>query len=416
MNRVSVDVLSNIVERLPLYQKFQLLTVNKRFEEASKLALAKHQSLTSILQIHSKPFYRLECNMGGHIVRMYSNFIHPDWFSYEETETAKYILSHLPGLKVAFFDGITEETMEHLHTVCPKLQCFSTQRSEHAKFYRNPNLYHFEAKLDGDVIAQLNECYPCLTGIKVWGDDKVQLQSSFFREGIRNLNLKFFHTNFDAVFSSAAMKTVEEIKLAIIDTVTKTDLKFSATNLKEISIETWLSDQPVLSELCTSLANSLAYSPELRDFSFTSTYHSTVTWEMPIIMFQSMTKLVKICLPQHLQNTDEVLEIICSQNPHLEEISVGNVCGSKKKKILDLIQSVPDLKSLTINNESISGDEAGLSPEELDEFVDRITVNGKLKYPFTLIQCEDFPEDLAEEQDRWMQVDWKGVHWFMTKD
>ena len=416
MNCVSVDVLCNIVERLPLYQKFHFLTVNKRFEEASKLALSKNQSLTSLLQIHSKPFYRLECNTGGHIVRMYEDWIHPDCFSYEQTEAAKYILSHLPGLKVAFFDGITEETMEYLHTVCPKLQCFSTQRSKHGQFYRNPNLHHFEAKLDGDVIGQLIECYPCLTGIKVCGGDKVELRSSFFREGIRNLNLKFFHANFDVVFSSPAMKTVEKMKLAILDTATNTDFKFCATNLKEISIETWLSDQPALSELCTSLGNSLSSSPELRHFSLTSTYHSTVTWEMPTIMFQSMTKLVKISLSQHLKNTDEVLEIICSQNPLLEKISVGNVCGSKKKKILDLIQSVPGLKSLTINNESNPQDEAGLSPSELDEFVDKITVNGKLKYPFTFIQCEDFPEDLAEEQGRWMQVDWKGVHWFMTKD
>ena len=53
----------------------------------------------------------------------------------------------------------------------------------------------------------------------------------------------------------------------------------------------------------------------------------------------------------------------------------------------------------TFTNQSFPQD-GGLSSEELDEFVDRITVNGKLKYPSILIQCEDFPEDLAEEQDR----------------
>ena len=123
---------------------------------------------------------------------------------------------------------------------------------------------------------------------------------------------------------------------------------------------------------------------------------------MPTIMFQSMTKLVKICLPQNITNTDEVLEIICSQNPLLEEISVANVCGSKKKKILDLIQSVPNLRSLKINNKYTS--KAGLSPKELDEFVNKIIVNGELKYPFTLLQHKHFPEDLAEEQDPWVQV------------
>ena len=67
-------------------------------------------------------------------------------------------------------------------------------------------------------------------------------------------------------------------------------------------------------------------------------------------------------------------------------------------------------------NQSFPQNEGGLSPSELDEFVDRITVNDKLKYPLTFIECEDFPEDLAKEQGRWMQIDWKSVNWFMTKD
>ena len=417
MNRVSVDVLSNIIERLPLFQKFQLFTVNKLFVEASKWALSKHQSLISLetQYVKNEP-YKVECKLGGHSVDIVADFISYEWFEDEETETAKYILSHLPGLKVAFLDEITEEAMEYLHNFCPKLECFViVTMAEPAQFYKNPNLYHFVGKLKGDGLRQLKECYPSLTGIGLKGLHKLDFQSSFFREGIRNLDLLSCTTCVDTIFSSPAMKTVEKINLKM-DT-TKTDLKFRATNLKEIAIETELRKQPALRQLCTSLGNSLSSSPELRHFSFTLTFHETVTWEMPTIMFQSMTKLVKICLPQNIKNTDEVLDFICSQYPLLEEISIGNVCGSKKKKILDLIRSFSNLRSLTINNEHVSEDEEGLSPEELDVFVDGITVNGKLKYPFTLVQYEHFPEDLADEQpDNDGYVVWKGVEWWSTTD
>lgn len=61
--------------------------------------------------------------------------------------------------------------------------------------------------------------------------------------------------------------------------------------------------------------------------------------------------------------------------------------------LVNLIEYVSGLTFLTVKNESNPEDEGGLSGEELDKFVSRITVIAKLKYAFTLIQFKNFPND-----------------------
>ena len=60
------------------------------------------------------------------------------------------------------------------------------------------------------MLSLLKECYPSLTEITVSNLNQVKLQSFFFREEIRNLDLKFLDANFHAVFSSPAAKTKED--------------------------------------------------------------------------------------------------------------------------------------------------------------------------------------------------------------
>ena len=403
MDTLCSDVLSKIIQRLPLQQKYQLLTVNQRFEEASTLALKEHSSLIIHFDVTcwDSP---LNCWKDQHVSRGSADFIDSDCF--EVDNTRKSILSRLPGLTFAYINlMITDEIREDLSVYCPKLQClyFSVVGNiERNTLFIQPSLqhFHFHEFANGDLFNQLLDSYPSLTDLNISGHDLTDIQPSFFREGIESLQIDYYYdVDWNAVFTSPAMKTVKKIELNQIDFV---EIDFVAKNLKEIDLRSALGDKESLQQFCTSLSKSLSYSQELQSFSLRTRVDA---WEMPKSLFYSMNRLVSVCLPVELKNTNEIIEMICPKNPLLESISVGRVFGSKEENILDVFTPLTRLQSVYIDNTFIPQTEHGLTLEELNKFIDNNSVDDTLRFSFNLIQKENYPD---EDSDK---TELRGITW-----
>ena len=403
MNAVSIDILSLIIQKLPLQQKYQVLLVNQKFEEASSLILKEQTSLSTInlwnpqkLKSVKLEEGRLKCFMDEHYVRITSDFIEPKWFGFGDIETEKKILSRLSGLKVIFLDHCHQETLKLLSSFCPKLECLAGHGYETPVLLKQANLRHYSSVLSIYSSNQLPNCYPSLTCLHTWGKDLNLLQPHSFREGLETLELDVFNINLESVFKSPAMKTVKRLKIR-----GTTDVNFNAEKLKEIEVETYLHDQDSLNDLCSSLGRSLTNSPGCQSFCLKS--NNSKAWIMSPLLFYSMDRLESVSLPVRLKNTLEVLQVICSMNPNLEHISVGSVYRSK---ILEIISSLTQLKSLFIDNSDRRRSQPALTLKDLDEFVDKNTVNNKLRFSFTLIQRKNFP-------GKDCQVMWRGISWLI---
>ena len=142
MNNVHIDVLKIIVQKLPLQQKFQLLTVSVKFEEASSLALKEHESL-----ITDENIGRVKNNfMAQYPSITECDLIDRKCFGFKQAETAKRILSRLPGLKFAHFWFLCDEIIESLPSLCPKLECLSITNCKYHEYgvhvlFKKPNCF-----------------------------------------------------------------------------------------------------------------------------------------------------------------------------------------------------------------------------------------------------------------------------------
>ena len=404
MNATSVDVVSLMVKRLTLQEKYQVLTVSQKFEQASSKALAEHEALTTTNKSDSHDGKKMKCFMGIHSAIEDTDLINYKWI--EDEDTRRKILSRLPGLKVAFFDDIDEKTLRDLSEFCPKLECISITESDLGSLYKQPNLLHFDGMSDNESLNELHELYPSLTGLLVETSSFGLMKPIALREGIQYLQMDASDMNWKPVLLSPAMKTVEVLKLSEVN---ETDMSFVAPKLLEIQLESTLKDEKSLKDFCISLGKSLSFSPGIQSLAlrFRGLSHEDA-WSMPTSLFQSMNRLVSLELPLVINNIDDILDVICSKNTDLTDLTVGYVLGPKKKRALDLISKLTSLESLIIDNEHIPETGEALTIDDLNEFVDKNTVNGRLRFSFTLIQEQDFPgkEDFVF-QTTWRDITWK---------
>ena len=392
MVSVSVDVLSLILQRLPLQQKYQLLTISHKFEEASSLALKEHESLYLSEYCWLGPTDEGPCFIGNHRTRV-EDLIEKKWF--DSDDIRRNILSRLRGLKVLRIKWLTKENMKDLQIFCPKIECLSSCCKEGSILPRLDYLVHFCGCLTGSAFNQLDTCFPCVTDlwISVFPSE-VELMSSSLREGIQSLSLdaSFMRT----VFLSPAMKTVTKMKL---DRVNTADIYFKARRLQELELMRPSFKSNDMETFCSNLSKSLSHTPGLQSFIWGS-YVTMTIWKLPPSLFYLMNKLKTVVLSIPIRNLSEVVEVICSVNPNLETVEIRALY--EPKKILDIISTLTRLQSLIIYNQS----SVGLTRQELDEFVNNNRVNGRLRFHFTLIQTAYFPAELEVKS-----VDWNGITW-----
>ena len=410
MNELPVNVLEMMVQRLPLQQKFQTLCISKKFEEASSLALKQHQSLGTVLENGYKTS-QTKCNVASwteHRIRD-SDMIGQKWFSSKKTR--KNILKRLPRLKTIAVHYFGKKGLSDLSLYCPELECLTDHdESLTEKLFKEPNLLHFKGDLCQDGLNELINCYPCLTHLSCSSSDVLDV-SGCFREGIQALDLNWKdQPKWDTLFLASAMKTVERLAMGVVEIEDLTNFSFVAPKLKELDVAIHrfdCDDDDVLS-VFESLRESLSFSPELQSLKLEFEGSSL---PMPPSLFDSTSQLLCVSLPRVSRtNTGEVLEVICERNPLLKELCIGQVSGSNeyKKKILDLISSLTQLKSLTIRNRSLT---EVLTTAELEEFVTRNTVNDTLRFCMELHQEENFPQEDSDES-MFASTVWRGIHWF----
>ena len=395
MDSVSVDVLSFIIQRLPLQQKYQLLTVSHKFEEASSLALKEHESIYL-----DRPLFKSDsqCFIGNHRRREEHDFIEERWF--DSNRARRNILSRLHGLKTVCISELTKENMKDLQMFCPKIECLSCTKG--SVLPRLDYLVHFNGSLTRTTFNQLVTCFPCVTdlSIHVFPSEPILMPASF-REGIQSLTLRSSSPlNWNTVFLSPAMKTVTKMMLDGVDT---TDIYFKARRLQEFELNMFEVNDLSMETFCSNLSKSLSYAPGLQSFKWKR--YSSLVWKVSPSLFYSMNKLRTVVLSQQISNLDEVVEVLCSANPNLETVKIQAVYEQNKKKILDSVSTLTRLQSFVINNHSIEP-KGGLTLKELDEFVNSNRVNGKLRFHFSLIQAQYFPAELEVDD-----VDWNGITW-----
>ena len=432
MNSVVLDVLINIIGKLPLIQKYQLLTVNQKLQEASNNTLKQQECLAA--GDHKFLARRRMCFMGQHCVKE-SHTINHACFNHETLDNVtnelaiKNILSRLTGLKVAIFASfdvvVCTHIMGYLAMFCPKLECLSLSSNINHKFIL-PTVVHFEGIFVDEKVNQLAENFPSLTGLNIQLNfvekehEFPKIDSAAFQEGIKTLMIQVKenrHVDLTPLYSSPAMKTIESLSLnGIRSHRNMKNINFVAPKLKKIRIVT-LEEFAPTHDFSFFLDQSLSKSPELQSFSFEVKPKSIYFWMMSPKMFNSMTRLVSLSLPQALDNLHFILEVICSRNDDLENLSIGWVCGSsdKRKRILDLITSMTRLRSLTIDNSFIPQNQTVLSQAELNAFVDNNSVDGQLRFSFTLHQKQGYP---GQEGTVWdygrvvMRTVWRGIEWY----
>ena len=401
MNDLPVTVLQIMVQRLPLQQKFLTLCISQKFEEASSLALKQHQSLGTIAVKRYKTSQR-KCNVASwteHRIRD-SDMIGQKWFNSKETR--KNILKRLPRLKTIVVHYFGKQALSDLSLYCPELECLTDHdESSTDKLFNQPNLLHFVGNLSQDGLNELINCYPCLTHLSS-SSSQVFNVTGCFREGIQALDLKWeYYPEWNSLFLAPAMKTVQRLAMRCVNSKV---MNFVAPKLKELDVGIDARKNNALL-LCESLRESLSFSPELQSFKLE--FDGWNPWPMPPSLFDSTSQLLCVSLTKDpLANTGEVLEVICSRNPLLEELCIGQVSGSNeyRKKILDLISSLTQLKSLTIRNGSLT---EVLTIAELEDFFTRNTVNDTLRFYMKLYQKQNFPQ-----KDSKRETAWRGIHWF----
>ena len=405
MDFVSSDVLSKVVEKLSIKQKYQLLTVSVKFQEASDWALKKHKSLVTQL-----PQGRVKCFVGDHLAKV-SDFIQDKWLEDKDEQLMRrHILTRLPRLKFFRCYSMNGDLMKDLSLYCPQLQCLDWYEISFGTscLTRQPYVLHVSSTLPlNDFLAkQFLETFPSLEHVRL---ESEALESSSFCEGMQTLNVNVSSSpSLTFLFSSPAMKTIKKMKLVGLQSATK--VSFNAPNLNELKlVSTFSANKQLNKQFCTLLSKSLSYSPRLTKFVLKS--QDTEPIKLPNLLFYTINTLTSITLPTRLENTDEVLEVICSMNVFLESVKIGSIFGDylgwKKQRVLDSLSSLTKLKFLKIDNIFILEGEHALTLKELDGFITRNTVNGNLRFSFFLLQDQNFPGD---EFSRGKTV-WKGIHW-----
>ena len=399
MNTIAPDVLSLIIGLLPVRQEFQVQAVNKKFREASILALKKQETICSF-DWKFPDDHCLSCFSDDHQAQGYDSI---PYKCFKDAIIRKRILSLLPGLKTAFFLYPSKGLQRDLSVYCPQLKCLNFRYSFNGftrlQSIEQPSLLHLEVSLDAVSVNQLANAFTSLVGLEANGAgiEAGQMQATSFRSGIQTLVLTNFSGNWKAVFSSPAMMTVEKIRITDDKSPEFPEMNFFAPKLKELDIR-FLSFVHT-EEPFDCLARSLSYCPQVESFSL---YVPVLLgFSLPINLFRSTPKLRSLSLPQ-VSNLHEILQTVLSVSPHLKSLTLK---GVGEKSVLDVVSQFSRLESLVIDNQSTYiGLLLGI--QDINDFLTRNTIDERLRFECTLYQSAVFPSYNDSKE-----IHYKGMKW-----
>lgn len=400
MNTVAPDVLSLMIKLLPVRQEFQVQVVNKKFREASILALKKQETICSF-DWKFPDDHCLSCFSDEHQAKGYDSI---PYKCFKDAIIRKRILSLLPGLKTAFFLYPSNGLQRDLSVYCPQLKCLNFRYSfngfKRLQNIQQPSLLHLEVSLDAQSVNQLGNVFTSLIGLEANGAgvEAGQMQATSLRSGIKTLVLTNFSGNWKAVLSSPAMKTVEKIRITDDKSPDFPEMDFLAPKLKELDIR--FMSFVHTEEPFDFLARSLSYCPEVESFSL---YVPVLLgFSLPVNLFHSTPKLRSLSLPQ-VSNLHQVLQTILSVSPQLKSLTLK---GVGEKSVLDVVSQFSRLESLVIDNLSTYiGLLLGI--QDINDFLMRNTVDGNLRFECTLYQSAVFPSYNGAKE-----IDYRGMNWF----
>ena len=419
MQTVFFDVLPRIIERLSLKQMFQLLAVNKYFHEASILTLKKEDKL--VAKSHNDPNLdfpestRLskstECFMKEHVINERSSL---PFEAFEEDRVADFILNHLPGLKVAFFEDFPENFMQRLSDNCPLLECLTFENGWKYRLYlrRLPMLKHFSIDFDDFSIRQLSECFPSLTCLSIDGHglNQFMLKPSDLIEGLKTIQMQNLDMNWNSALSSKAMKTVEHLTMSYGAEEQIQELPGEMPQLKKLIIIEFHLYPESFTNLCLFVRQSQKL--EVLNLKRIGNLSHRRSLEIPVQTLDLMCHLREVSLP-NLWNISQVITAICRNCPQIEQLSTMRMSDTGRNEVLEKITQMKKLIRLEIIN--VYG--SSFTLEELKDFAALNTKNGDLRFTFNLHQNVNFPlSDSKESFTDFYGIQWKRDIWFDNED
>ena len=395
---------------------FQLLSVNKSFHEASILTLKKEDKLVGKSYKDLYPdcpgYYEsmflsssTECFMKEHVVneRSYLPFE-----AFEENWVADFILNHLPGLKVAFFEDCPMDLMQSLSDNCSLLECLTFGTGWEYRLYlrKLPMLKHFSVDFDDYSIGQLSECFPSLTCLIVNGIhvNAGRLETSELIEGLKTIHMLNLDRNWNSALSSEAMKTVEHLTMSN-GTERLQEIPGEMPQLKKLMITDFSMEPQSFTNLCLFVRRSQRLEVlHLQDIKSSS---ATELLEIPVQTFHLMYRLREVSLPV-LSNTSQAIKAIGLNCPLIEQLSISRMSNTGKNEALEKMTQMNKLIRLDITNnvDGMTLDDA-FTLEDLQNFAVSNTRNGHLRFTFNLHQNTNFP--LSDPEKTF--TDFYGIQW-----
>ena len=405
------DVLINIIKRLSLKEQFVCISVTQQLRLAAIQVLKQHDVLLAVSPddggfcgSQRKYFFYnsniKDCGCGRHKLKK-KGVIHP--YFLEDSTTIGKILKYLPGIKVVHIDRYVKGIRKDISQYYPHIECLVLEGYTD-KLAPQPQVTHFSGYLENELISKLPQVFPKLTSLCLQVDPRStgKLNAECFQEGITRLKVRSYTSDdWPTIFKSPAMRTVIELGVNNSSLHGFGDRYFVAPNLISMN---WLNGGYNCEEEMTFILKSLCSSPLLQNLILETRimpYPLTVS----VSLFTSFNRLKVIKLPT-LVDINKILQIVCRNNPFLEDVLVHEIKRDDGHVGLQEFSCLRNLKSLQIANEYIQD---GLSQEQLLEFVAQNQLEGQLRFLFTLQQQRNFPGNRDEKSQgiHWNGIDWK---------
>ena len=405
------DVLATIIKRLSLKEQFVCISVSQQFHLSAIQVLKQHDVLLVVspddggdCAAEWEDFFEessvKNCGCGRHKLKE-KDVIDP--FIFENPTTRGKILKYLPGIKVVHIDRFIKGIHTDLSKYYPNIECLVLKEYSD-KLASQPQVTHFSGYLETALISKLPQAFPKLTNLCLQVDprSKGKLNAECFQEGITRLKVSsYISDNWPTIFKSPAMRTVIELGVNNSSHQGFGDRYFVAPNLICMN---WITRAYDCEDEMTFILKSLGSSPLLQKLLLQIS-SMPLPQKVSVSLFTSFNRLKVIRLPL-LVDINKILEIVCQNNPFLEDVLVHGIKQDDDPVGLQEFSRLRNLKSLQIANEYI--EDEGLSQEQLLKFVAQNQLEGQLRFLFTLHQRKDFPGN----ENEWPQeIHWNGIDW-----
>lgn len=318
-------------------------------------------------------------------------------------------MSRMSGLKYVQLEGLenelTQRIMVDISKHCPKVESLSYQ--EDATWNMStvtvplmPSLTDVcvEAKAKHYGIHGLSHL-PNLTSLKVSGL-YIQFGYDFvLRDGLKELDLRGYRMQeMDVIVSSPAIETLERISLDV--DVSGLSSPFRAPNLKYLGVKCVSRIRRMYEahdETALNLIRSLPFCPNLETLNIRDIEEQTPSVES----FRFLPKLKHVFLPS-FGNANQVIRALALNSPLIEVLRVTGMKDDGAEDALNAVSCLQHLKVLEIGNKG----HTGLTLKELEDFVVKNTVDGEMRFTFTLCHNEFLP-DPHLSKILWTLIDWR---------